>query len=340
VPARGALARFGAAAFGCLCCALTPATARAQQNNRVFVVVDSVSTSLVASLRAELASAGFRAEVFTPRTWPSGCAELEPLARGRGAAAGLIVNDMTGAVELCILDRSTGLTAFREAILADQHGGSTEVVAIRVVESLRAALLTVEKPRRAPAPPTPRASPVERASPPTAGRWAAALRGGGSYSPGGLGVGGQVGMAVSWALTPRVGVALDGVFSPRASTAGSTEGRATVVTVLVGPSLELGVSDPGGRLRVLAGVGAWLGLLAMKGDATPPFVAQRAEVLTLVPHADARLLLQLASHLAISAGLSVGFAAPKVAVSFAEREVATWGRPLVLGFVGLELTRD
>jgi hypothetical protein len=93
-------------------------------------------------------------------------------------------------------------------------------------------------------------------------------------------------------------------------------------------------------VRLSSGAGAWVSVMTLTGEADAPYVNKRAQIVTVVPHLDLGLRLKLANPLVLFVGLSGGISAPSVSIQFAGREVATWGRPLLLGSLSLEAALD
>ena len=75
----------------------------------------------------------------------------------------------------------------------------------------------------------------------------------------------------------------------------------------------------------------------MEGDALPPFQSRSDTVVAAAGYARIDVGLRLTSSVALQAGFVAAATIPRVVVAFAGREVASWGRPVAVGFVGLQL---
>jgi len=125
-----------------------------------------------------------------------------------------------------------------------------EVVAIRVVETLRATLLDFEHPRSAaPQVPMRPSIPVEPPASPGPARLWLGVGGGGAYSSGGLGAMGHLDLSLTWTVRSRFTVAIDGALSPAPAKMRAPEGEANVAWYLAGLSLGFNASNPEAPLR-------------------------------------------------------------------------------------------
>jgi hypothetical protein len=237
-----------------------------------------------------------------------------------------------------VVDRVTSKTVYREVLgLTDDH--REDSIALRFVETLRATLMEVEQPR---------SPPGEVAAPPEvqvlltrpASHFAFSLGGGAGYSAGGIGTTGHVGLSLVGMYSPRFGVALDGSLTPGRAKVHGTEGQASIGLFLVGASFRFVPIAPLGPARLLLGGGAWVGVMTMSGEAVAPYVNTRATSTSVLPHLDVGVLLSLTQRLGLGANVSAAISAPSVAVRFADRQVATWGRPLWLGSLVVQATLD
>lgn len=153
-------------ALACVVSLAWPALGRAEESRRILVMLEQTKPAFVSRLRAELASLGFGVTVGTPSNFPPGRSEIEQLAQAERATAGLLLIEAGGGVEFWVIDPATGRTTFREVILGFYESREApEVVAIRVVETLRATLKDVQPMVQNASDPTARVAP-EIASPP------------------------------------------------------------------------------------------------------------------------------------------------------------------------------
>jgi len=336
----GRTLRAAVATVACLLFLILPAPARGEERHKILVLLEQANPAFLPRLRAELASSGFGVAVVRPTTFPPSRPEIEQLAQQEGATAGLSLIEAGSGVEIWVVDRTTTKTVFREVILGlYDPREAPEVIAIRVVETLRATLMEVEHPR-----PTsveaPTAPEIDTLANTRRSRFALSVGGGAGFSSGGLGPTGHLGLAVTWAATTRLQLAVDGLLTPERARLHGPEGDTSVGLYLAGASLGFWLTDPTAPVRLRSGAGAWASIMTMTGEAVAPYVNKRALIVTVVPHLDLGLRVSLTNRLGLVMGLCGGVSAPSVSIQFAGREVATWGRPLLLGSLSLEAALD
>jgi hypothetical protein len=76
----------------------------------------------------------------------------------------------------------------------------------------------------------------------------------------------------------------------------------------------------------------------MVGHADPPYESGTATVFAAAAYVRPSLRLRLTPGFAIHLGAVTALAFPRPVIAFAGREAATWGRPLVVGSIGVELS--
>lgn len=327
-------------AFACFLFLLLPTVAKSQERHKILVLLEQTSPPFLPRLRAELGSSGFGVAVVKPSTFPPSRAEIEQLAQQEGATAGLSLIEAGSGLEIWVVDRATAKTVFREVILGlYDPREAPEVVAIRMVETLRATLMEVEHPRTSSVEVAP-AAEIDVVGQNRPGRFSLGLGGGVGYSPGGVGVTGHLALSLMWAATARLHLGLDGSLTPGRAKVRGPEGETGVGLYLAGASLAFYLTDPVAPVRLRFGAGAWGSVMALSGEAVAPYVNMRAQIITIVPHLDLGLRVSLTRRLGLALGLSGGISAPAASIHFAGREVATWGRPLLLSNLALETTLD
>ncbi len=305
------------------------------------MLLEQTKPAFLTRLRAELGSSGFGVAVATPSTFPPERPEIEQLAQQEGASVGLLLLEAGAGLEIWVIDPSTGKSTFREVILGFyQPHEAPEVIAIRVVETLRVTLMDVEHPH-ARAPETSWHPAPEVVLPTSArpARFTLGVGGGGADSSGGLGATGLVGMSLTWAAASPFSVSLDGALTPARTRLRGSEGDASVGLYLAGVSVGFSAA-PNAPVRFRSGAGAWLAVMNIAGQAAASYVNTQAGFVSVVPHLDLGARFSLTPRLGLGLGLSGGVSAPGVSIRFAGREVATWGRPLWLGSLVLESALD
>jgi hypothetical protein len=268
---------------------------------------------------------------------------MEQLARQEHTELGLVMMEAGAGVEFWVFDPSTGKSTFREVILSlyDPHD-APEVIAFRVVETFRATLLDLEHaPPRAPEPEPKAVAPeVEPPATQKPERFTLALGGGGAYSSGGVGAAAHLDTSLAWAATSHFSFAADAVLTPAATKLRGQEGEASVSWYLAGLSLRLQPTVPGSLVRFRSGAGVWLAVMNLGGQAAATYASTPSQFVAAIPHLDLGLRLGMTDRLGLAFGVSGGVSAPGASIRFANRQVATWGRPLGLASLALEVPLD
>jgi hypothetical protein len=131
-----------------------------------------------------------------------------------------------------------------------------------------------------------------------------------------------------------LGVDLSGWWSPVAASVSGAQGYADVRAGLVALGGE--VRDRRGSWTLAAGGGAALAWLSVSGHSIQGYRGQSAAALTAMPFARVAAEVALVRRLNLRAEGMLGFTAQRVHVLFEQTTVATWGRPLLAGTLGLE----
>jgi hypothetical protein len=293
-------------------------------------------------LRAELALAGFDLLLTEETAWPPSRDEMERLARERSAVAALalIPREDGAATEIWVVDRVTGKTVVRVFTAARPgHGDEPELLAVSVVETLRATMMEINLARPAGgevAPPP----EVRALVAPEPRRFAVRIGSGIGYNREGSHTAWQLGLAVTVALSPRLRFGIDGALPLTSAGVTGPEGQADVRLWLAGPFLEVSLTDPTARVDLTVGAGVWAALLRMRGNAAAPYMGVDADVTTVMPHADIGLRWRVGRRVGIGGVLAIAVATPEAVVRFSGRDAARWGRPLGLAMAVIEARLD
>jgi hypothetical protein len=113
------------------------------------------------------------------------------------------------------------------------------------------------------------------------------------------------------------------------------EGQANVSTWLLGAAIDAQLRWRASALSAGAGIASVL--THMRGSASPPFEGDAELVTSAAPVLRAALHVQLTAWLRVGARGMLGAALPRVSVRFEEREVARWGQPFALVGICVEL---
>ena len=314
-----------------------PALANAERPT-IIAVFEQPNAGFLPRLRGELASAGFDLVVVPPPHWPPTRQEIETLTRQRGAIAGITLVEEGAAVEIWVVDRVTNKTVFRE-IIGGTEQFRDDALAIRFVETLRATLMEIEQPRAEPGelPVPPEVHKLLTRAP---SRFSIGLRGAVGYSPGGVGTTEHLGISLMGSPAPRFDFAIDVLFTPGRAIVRGAEGQTSVHLSLVGVSFRGCPIDPSGPVRLWLGAGASVAWMSMTGEAIAPYGNAQVTTTSMLAHADVALRFPITRRIGWGPSAAFAISMPGVAVQFADRRVATWGRPLWLGSLAVETTLD
>lgn len=237
-------------------------------------------------------------------------------------------------------------------VVPTDHAASSSpdaVLVLRAVELVRAALLdpppapaplapppAVPSPTLAATPTSVVAAPAEVTTPARRSRFTLEI------APAVVGAPGGVPLTASLLLGARF---LPGSFGPAAiavlpifpARLDGPEGTADVRAALLGAGLHLSPRPPEAALHpsVEAGLaGVWL---LISGAARTGYAGKTDNLLFAAPYLRAGASLTISPQIALRASVLGAVALPEPVVSFAGREAATFGRPLLLGSGGLEI---
>jgi hypothetical protein len=271
--------------------------------------------------------------------------ELQDLTDSRSAACAVrIVRPAAGqgAVELWINDRVTKKMLFRQLEIAPEVGDrEAEIIALRVVEMLRASLLELRLPERAAKPPA--LPPVVRRLIPTEpspmpSRLDLQLQGGAWISSGGVPVLGmlhlglRIRLPASFSVTGDLGLSV---------ISGDLHEDGLSSTFDVAEAFFWGAwhPEPVGRVEPAFGLGLGLLIPTAEGTAAEPGLAMKkddARVGAVACRFD--LLWRLTPRVAANFSVTAGFAFPEISVRFGDKVVAHAGHPFSEVLAGLRIS--
>jgi len=273
--------------------------------------------------------------------------ELGVLAEEKHAACALrIVKPPEGTasgVDLWITDRVTGKTVFKNITIEEEESSEPAlVVALRVVELLRASLLEITVPD---APggdvePLPQmvemvkevTGAVEKPPGPVGLRLGAEVIG----APGGAGARGAVAMAVRWSVFTHLSLELDGFISLFGKDI-KEEGASASFYTAVARVWSLWEIRGRGLFRPSIGAGGGLLIPWAKGSGSAYYEVRTDRGAVGYVGATAQLALALTRSFWLRFGVNAGASLPEVRMLFAGKEVASFGMPLIEGFFNLEV---
>jgi hypothetical protein len=161
-----------------------------------------------------------------------------------------------------------------------------------------------------------------------------------AVSPGDLGPALDLLASVRVQWSDAVSIAALGILPLWSERIEEPEGSARVSTIMLGGAFDLHASA--GAWEFGAGVGVAALISQMSGEAAPPLDGFEETERTVAPLARVSAHLPLGAGIRASARVAVGFSVPELSVEFesvgsVRREAARWGRPFVLGTLGIEL---
>ena len=204
------------------------------------------------------------------------------------------------------------------------EGDPEDVLAIRVVEVLRAHFLLTPR-----APALPSGDDASARKPERPGAWGSLAAGFAGYgSPGGLAPMGGFVLGAKMGLDRWIAGVL-GALQLGSSTVSEPEGSAGIRTF--GAMVHVGRQFPlGHRLDGVAGVGAAVWGVAIDGAASPPYIPRSSSAWSVGPSASFGIEHALSSDFRIGLALHGGVTLPPLSIRFVQREAAHWGAPFAL----------
>ncbi|WP_437635665.1 hypothetical protein [Sorangium sp. So ce854] len=300
---------------------------------------------------AELESLGFRAVTLDPAAdEPASRASLEASARDAGAIAAIRAVPSGRGVEVWIADRVTGKTVLRE--IADGAGDAgapdrAAALALRVVELLRASLLEAALPAPPPGelPATPEireklrvpapAALADAPSPPSP-VLRVSLAPGALLSPGGLGAAASLDLGLAVMPGEHVGVVAFAAIPLTAARLDRAQHSVDLSVQLTGAGVRL--TTRADRWAPSADIGLMVVSLRGAGMAVRSgFGDGESSAMTVVPFMRLGLAFAVTPRFRLRADVLASAVAEGVSIQIAERDIATWGQPMMLSSAGVDL---
>ncbi len=321
---------------------LIATSAYATEPARIAIVHElSADERAIGRLRAELSTLGYEV-VDVTLTPTEGATALDDAARRVNAFAAVHVVPAKGGVEVWIADPISRQTLFRELVM---RPGETfdDVAALKAVELLRASLaelgLSLKKREDArPMQPTPAEPPPQKPIEPA--RVYLELGPALAFSPGEVGATGHAFVGLRWRMSTTLGLDVFSALPVAAASVSAAEGSAGVRPWIFGLDGAVWFFDPAADWQVAAAGGFGIAHLAIEGKPAPPLLGQSDAITVALPFARLSVERNLGARFRLGLQALVGIAAPRPAIQFDGREVADWGRPLVLSTVDLGIALD
>lgn len=335
----------------------SPGVARAETQKRTAIALVSGGgwPEVDARLRAEFSGIGWRVIDVDP----AGDVALAKIARRAGTLAVVRISREGDGIEVWV-GPEVAAEATSEWIDVDPALPSTSVV--RAVEALRARFLELgiepeskgeasdtATPPGSDAAPSPAAPPPNERAPKvsvqpnpkvpeavgisTPPLWLRA-QGAAMISSGGLGLTPQIALGGQLSLYRRWSVGAEFWFPPVTTEVEDEAGSARVRVLFAALSAEYRAAD--GPIGAGLGAGVGVSRLDFEGAPAMDYSAREANVLAWLPFVRALLSARIAGGLLLRLDAAVGPSFPRVELQFAGENVASWGRPVAFGALGLE----
>ncbi len=317
------------------------APARAHANGSTVLVLVDPDSGVGTAIARELRAAGLEPRVRDTITASADHLELESLARAESVGAVVRVHREGGRVSLWLTDRFTRKSSVRTVEWTGDHA----LLAVQVVELLRASLLEIDLPS------TP---PPELAPPPAVRRLAARpsqparaesfgvgffLGGGVSLSVGGVDPAPMIRADMSLSLGRWARLALVGQHAAMASSLGGPEGASRLHWTTLGASCAVRLRSADARFALDPGLVVGAVNVEASGSTTAPFVGRTAQLWGFYGALAVTGAAQVTAGIRVRVAVDVGLVAPAAEVRFADRLVAVWGEMLVSAALGVEVGR-
>ena len=272
---------------------------------------------------------------------------LQGLARANEALAAVHLwrASAGGEAEIWLVDRVTGKTSIRHVDVSDATPGEAdEILAVRVVELLRASLLDIDEPtvhgEVKPSPALERFVPA-RPPAPTPRLFAPrfGVRGGFSVAgtPGGLGAmaGPSLGAMVAFGPRRRLSLDLDAYATAVQARVVSDAGDARVGVAMARFHF---IGWPRADKRVSPGIGAGIGMLVgwTRGQGQGGYQGRRDATIVALPSTAFDLAVAIVPRVRFRIGLRVGMTFPRLRVVLPGSRTVGAGWPMMDGFFAIE----
>ncbi len=321
--------------------AKSPSTARA----RIVIVMPRAGTPLAIRLRAELATIGFEMVEVEAPTDGTTRETLESAARDANARAAMSVMPTQSGVEISVVDPGQRDKVLRDVVeRTSRKPFDNAIIAARAVEVLRANFLEPEapkppkeKPEPAPSPePTPVPPPESFQPKPSQRLFSAELAPAIGVSTGGMDATFQALAATRMRLGPVIELSLLGIVPLSSSSLVTDKGSVLMNHYGAGLGIRLGLPQQESRWQPSGEAGLSLMWLQIEGQPRPSYEGRQETLTTVAPFARVGIAYTVASWLRVRADILGAAALGRPVIRVDGEEKATWGRPALLGSLGVE----
>jgi len=306
---------------------------------RVVLFAKDPLDPLVRRVVAELHSLGFDVVTTSDDDAVKSAPQMEGIAQSSDAVAAVRVAIGDASIDLWIVNVRTHETVLRHVV----SGKDATVAALRSVEALRVSLIDLQalvppppEPERPRPPPETHDVVAVPPPPPRRANFGLELGLGAASGMGGFGASMHAVAQVEWMAASHWGIHVLGVAPLMSSRVSASEGSAQVTFGILGSGITWQpiVSSP---VMPHLGVGLSGILLYTRGVPSNGFVGYSQVDLAAAPYLRAGSSFALAPSWRLSADLLAAASFPEPVVYFADRKASSWGRPLLLGTLGIEV---
>lgn len=321
---------------------------------RVVLIGPSIDDPTVARVRQELTLLGLDVEIVTAAR----AHDLAAVARERSAAAAARVETSPPEIVLWVdEEHSAGLPQESRVSESVKEGADPGLLALRAVELLRGRLLPVPAsaapsatPAAPPGSPAPSAPPAaaapspSRAAPPR--RVAAprplsrlGLHAGPALavSPGGVPVMPALRIGAAWRVAGPIEIDALSMIPLSTGSVAAEQGQIDLTVLAFGAGAAARWVDPLPGLSLRAGAGAGVAGFLFQGRAVPPWVSASGDRWSALPFLEAGAAYRFTPAVAVRADVLAALALPPPVLVIAGRDVASFGTPVVLASLGVEV---
>jgi hypothetical protein len=306
---------------------------------RRILLIDAGDDPMSMRMTAELGALGFEVRIMQPSPATGGDSEIELLSRTIEALATIGVDLASGEVRVWTFNGPSGRMVLRAVVPIEQDPA---VVALRAVEALRTSLNDVETPSAADAG-TARASigrDLERSAPAAPSRGPpsldVSLGPAVAASAGTSAVSWQALVSLRWLLQPRWGIEVVGLAPMGSATWKENEGTARLMFGLVAAGVHF---RPLAMRWCTLDLGGGMGAAVVHTEGSPNsgFLGRKQDTLVATPLVRMGYAVSVAWSLWLRADVVGAVAIPRPVFAFADRTAGSWGQPLLLGSLGIEI---
>ncbi len=355
----------GAIAIAAIVSAMLAARSGAAGDLHVLLIGPSATHPTVVRVRQELTLLGLDVEVVSS----SAKLDLATAAREHDASAAARVEDTPPEIVLWV-DAAHSAGTAQESRVSESLAGRAEpgLLALRAVELLRGRLLpvtaapaikgaatvspdatsdatsaaatasaTAAPASNATGTAPPEGSGAPHAPPARPSRGSLHIGPAIAVSPGGAPALPALRLGGGWRFLARLELDAFAMIPLAAATVSADEGQIDLRALAAGTGVSFHFTRPESALALHAGGGIGIAMFFFEGRATPPWISASGTHAAAMPFVEAGAGYRLTPVIGLRADVLAALARPEPVLVIAGREVASFGSPLVLASIALEI---